>query len=27
VNLSGPGDKDMDTAARYFELYDQENPE
>lgn len=27
VNLSGRGDKDMDTAARYFELYDQENPE
>ena len=24
VNLSGRGDKDMDTAARYFELYDQE---
>ncbi|GAA3314514.1 tryptophan synthase subunit beta [Nonomuraea dietziae] len=22
VNLSGRGDKDMDTAARYFELYD-----
>ncbi|MEF3403856.1 tryptophan synthase subunit beta [Agromyces sp. CCNWLW203] len=27
VNLSGRGDKDMDTAARYFELYDQENGE
>ena len=26
VNLSGRGDKDMDTAATYFELYDQENP-
>src|SRR5215218_3273568 len=26
VNLSGRGDKDMDTAAKYFELYDQENP-
>ncbi|MDQ2660276.1 MAG: tryptophan synthase subunit beta [Actinomycetota bacterium] len=25
VNLSGRGDKDMDTAATYFELYDQEN--
>ena len=25
VNLSGRGDKDMDTAAHYFELYDQEN--
>ncbi|WP_069811849.1 tryptophan synthase subunit beta [Streptomyces sp. TP-A0874] len=24
VNLSGRGDKDMDTAARYFGLYDQE---
>jgi tryptophan synthase beta chain len=24
VNLSGRGDKDMDTAARYFELYDRE---
>ncbi|CAM5402071.1 tryptophan synthase subunit beta [Streptomyces violaceorubidus] len=22
VNLSGRGDKDMDTAARYFGLYD-----
>lgn len=22
VNLSGRGDKDMDTAARYFDLYD-----
>ena len=22
VNLSGRGDKDMDTAARYFHLYD-----
>ncbi len=22
VNLSGRGDKDMDTAARYFNLYD-----
>jgi len=27
VNLSGRGDKDMDTAARYFELYDEENAE
>ncbi|HEY9365923.1 MAG TPA: tryptophan synthase subunit beta [Agromyces sp.] len=27
VNLSGRGDKDMDTAAHYFELYDQENAE
>jgi tryptophan synthase beta chain len=26
VNLSGRGDKDMDTAAKYFELYDKENP-
>ena len=26
VNLSGRGDKDMDTAAKYFELYDEENP-
>ena len=26
VNLSGRGDKDMDTAATYFELYDKENP-
>jgi tryptophan synthase beta chain len=26
VNLSGRGDKDMETAARYFELYDEENP-
>ncbi|MDZ8172713.1 tryptophan synthase subunit beta [Microbacterium xanthum] len=25
VNLSGRGDKDMDTAARYFELYDAGN--
>ncbi|MET4158015.1 tryptophan synthase subunit beta [Agromyces sp. PvR057] len=25
VNLSGRGDKDMDTAAKYFELYDQED--
>jgi tryptophan synthase beta chain len=25
VNLSGRGDKDMDTAATYFELYDEEN--
>ncbi|MFF2369428.1 tryptophan synthase subunit beta [Agromyces sp. NPDC058110] len=25
VNLSGRGDKDMDTAAQYFELYDQED--
>ncbi|RXZ50684.1 tryptophan synthase subunit beta [Agromyces fucosus] len=25
VNLSGRGDKDMDTAAHYFELYDREN--
>ncbi|MCD5347057.1 tryptophan synthase subunit beta [Agromyces sp. S2-1-8] len=24
VNLSGRGDKDMDAAARYFELYDEE---
>ena len=24
VNLSGRGDKDMDTAARYFDLYDAE---
>ena len=24
VNLSGRGDKDMDTAARYFGLYDGE---
>jgi tryptophan synthase beta chain len=23
VNLSGRGDKDMDTAARYFGLYDE----
>jgi tryptophan synthase beta chain len=23
VNLSGRGDKDMDTAARYFGLYDK----
>ena len=23
VCLSGRGDKDMDTAARYFELYDE----
>jgi tryptophan synthase beta chain len=22
INLSGRGDKDMDTAARWFELYD-----
>ncbi|MFF2270657.1 tryptophan synthase subunit beta [Agromyces sp. NPDC058136] len=27
VNLSGRGDKDMDTAARYFELYDAEAAE
>jgi len=27
VNLSGRGDKDMDTAARYFELYDEETGE
>ena len=27
VCLSGRGDKDMDTAAHYFELYDQENAE
>ena len=26
VNLSGRGDKDMDTAAKYFELYDEEHP-
>ncbi|RZS66202.1 tryptophan synthase beta chain [Agromyces ramosus] len=26
VSLSGRGDKDMDTAAKYFELYDEENP-
>ncbi|MFD4420063.1 tryptophan synthase subunit beta [Agromyces sp. NPDC058484] len=26
VSLSGRGDKDMDTAATYFELYDEENP-
>ena len=25
ICLSGRGDKDMDTAARYFELYDAEN--
>lgn len=25
VSLSGRGDKDMDTAAKYFELYDEEN--
>ncbi|WP_129839198.1 tryptophan synthase subunit beta [Streptomyces sp. RFCAC02] len=25
VSLSGRGDKDMDTAARYFGLYDEEN--
>ncbi|MFI6927204.1 tryptophan synthase subunit beta [Nonomuraea spiralis] len=25
VNLSGRGDKDMDTAARYFDLYDEES--
>ena len=25
VSLSGRGDKDMDTAARYFDLYDAEN--
>ena len=24
INLSGRGDKDMDTAARWFELYDAE---
>jgi tryptophan synthase beta chain len=24
VNLSGRGDKDMDTAARYFGLYDDD---
>lgn len=23
INLSGRGDKDMDTAARYFGLYDE----
>jgi len=27
VSLSGRGDKDMDTAARYFELYDAAHPE
>jgi tryptophan synthase beta chain len=27
VNLSGRGDKDMDTAAQYFDLYDQEGAE
>ena len=27
VNLSGRGDKDMDTAAEYFGLYDQEGAE
>lgn len=27
VNLSGRGDKDMDTAARYFGLYDDEHDE
>lgn len=27
ICLSGRGDKDMDTAARYFELYDAENPD
>ncbi|TJZ51017.1 tryptophan synthase subunit beta [Streptomyces piniterrae] len=27
VNLSGRGDKDMDTAARYFGLYDGDNSE
>ncbi len=26
VNLSGRGDKDMETAAKYFELYDEEHP-
>ncbi|MFI8594255.1 tryptophan synthase subunit beta [Microbacterium sp. NPDC078428] len=26
INLSGRGDKDMDTAARYFELYDADAP-
>ena len=26
VSLSGRGDKDMDTAAKYFELYDRESP-
>jgi tryptophan synthase beta chain len=26
VSLSGRGDKDMDTAAKYFDLYDQEHP-
>jgi tryptophan synthase beta chain len=26
VSLSGRGDKDMDTAARWFDLYDQESP-
>ncbi|MDU0345889.1 tryptophan synthase subunit beta [Microbacterium sp. KSW2-29] len=25
INLSGRGDKDMDTAARYFDLYDAEH--
>ena len=23
ISLSGRGDKDMDTAARWFELYDE----
>jgi len=23
VSLSGRGDKDMDTAAKYFDLYDE----
>jgi len=27
VCLSGRGDKDMDTAARYFDLYDGATPE
>jgi tryptophan synthase beta chain len=27
VCLSGRGDKDMDTAARYFDLYDREAAE
>ncbi len=26
VNLSGRGDKDMETAGRYFELFDRQNP-
>jgi tryptophan synthase beta chain len=26
VNLSGRGDKDMETVGSYFELFDRENP-